>query len=164
MRAERAVRSERRRAPRLDRNGRLHRLLGVDLVAVDEVARSLERFGERYLSRVYTPAEVAYCTSGGRPPAAHLAARFAAKEATFKALRGGDTALDWRSIEIVRHADGSCTVKLHGEAQKMAEGRGVRTLDVSLSHDGEYAVAVVVGDAYLPQATPRRRAGGVQGT
>jgi holo-[acyl-carrier protein] synthase len=124
-------------------------LLGVDLVAVAEVARALEQFGDRYLNRVYTPAEIAYCTSHGhgRSPAPHLAARFAAKEATFKALHGQDEALDWRSIEVLRLADGSSALRLHGGAHALAQRRRVQTLRVSLSHDGDYAVAVVAGEA-----------------
>jgi holo-[acyl-carrier protein] synthase len=120
--------------------------LGVDVVSVADVAQAVERFGERYLRRVFTPAEVAYCTGEGRAPAPHLAARFAAKEATFKALRGSaEDPLDWRSIEVLRRADGSCALRLHGEMSRLAGRRGVNHLDVSLSHDGAYAIAVVLG-------------------
>jgi holo-[acyl-carrier protein] synthase len=129
---------------------RATRLLGIDLVAVTEVAAAVERFGGRYVNRVYTPSEIAYCTAHGRSArsaAPHFAARFAAKEATFKALRGGDEPLDWRSIEVVRRADGSCTLSLHGAARRLARERGLTAIDVSLSHDGDYAVAVVVGEA-----------------
>ena len=129
--------------------------MGIDLVAINEVADAVARFGDRYLNRVYTPGEVAYCTGSGRSgrvAAAHLAARFAAKEATFKALRGGqgdgnDDAFDWQSIELHRLADGSCILRLQGEAQRIAARRGVGHLDVSFSHDGGYAIAVVVGEA-----------------
>jgi holo-[acyl-carrier protein] synthase len=130
--------------------------LGVDVVSVADVAQAVERFGERYLRRVFTPAEVAYCTAEGRAPAPHLAARFAAKEATFKALGGnGEDPFDWRSIEVLRHADGSSELRLHGEMSRLAGRRGVRHLDVSLSHDGAYAIAVVLGArpmAFSPSA------------
>jgi holo-[acyl-carrier protein] synthase len=120
--------------------------LGVDVVSVADVAQACDRFGDHYLRRVFTPAEVAYCTAEGRAPAPHLAARFAAKEATFKALRGSaEDPLDWRSIEVLRRADGSCALRLHGEMSWLADRRGVAHLDVSLSHDGAYAIAVVLG-------------------
>jgi holo-[acyl-carrier protein] synthase len=121
-------------------------VLGTDLVEVAQVARSVETFGERYLHRLYTAGELAYCMSQRTGQAAHLAARFAAKEATLKALRQGDEATDWRSVELVRRPDGSCALLLHGGARALAERRGVEGLRVSVSHDGEYAVAVVIGE------------------
>ena len=124
-------------------------VLGVDLVAVSEVARSVDRFGDRYLSRVYTPAELAYC-HGTKDAASHLAARFAAKEATFKALRAGDVGFDWRSVEVVRLPDGSCELSLHDAMAGVARSRGVVDLRLSLSHDGGFAVAVVAGDVETP--------------
>jgi holo-[acyl-carrier protein] synthase len=128
--------------------------LGVDVVSVADVAQAFDRFGEHYLRRVFTPAEVAYCTAEGRAPAPHLAARFAAKEATFKALRGSaEDPLDWRSIEVLRRADGSCALRLHGEMSRLADRRGVAHLDVSLSHDGAYAIAVVLGARPMVSST-----------
>jgi holo-[acyl-carrier protein] synthase len=124
--------------------------VGVDLVAVAEVARSIEAFGERYLHRVFTPGELAYCLADGRDPASHLAARFAAKEATFKALQGGDEAFDWRSIEVLRRPDGSCGLLLHDGMHRLLRRRGIGALRLSMSHDGGYAIAVVVGDSYRP--------------
>jgi holo-[acyl-carrier protein] synthase len=121
-------------------------VLGTDLVEVAQVARSVETFGERYLHRLYTAGELAYCMSQRTGQAAHLAARFAAKEATLKALRQGNEATDWRSVEVRRRPDGSCAILLHGGARTLAERRGVEGLRVSMSHDGEYAVAVVVGE------------------
>ena len=126
----------------------------------------MDRFGDRYLNRIYTQGEI---ESAGLPgqggssspalPASrapHFAARFAAKEAAFKALHGGDAAsspetrdlpFDWRTIEVLRRPDGSPGLRLHGSMRGLAERRRVRHLDVSLSHDGDYAIAVVVGDA-----------------
>ncbi len=126
-------------------------VVGADLVEIAQVALSIERFGGRYLERVYTRRELAYCTAAGRDPAPHLAARFAAKEAVLKALRGGDEAVDWRSIEVLRHADGHCGILLHDSVRRLARSRGVRKLRVSLSHDGGYAIAVVVGEASPPR-------------
>ncbi len=146
------------------------RLLGVDLVPVADVAKAMDRFGDRYLNRVYTQREIASAGSPGDPPEAsapsgpsrsvarapHFAARFAAKEAVFKALHGGsatsspearDLPFDWRTIEVLRRPDGSPALCLHGAMRGLAEQRRVRHLDLSLSHDGEYAIAVVVGEA-----------------
>jgi holo-[acyl-carrier protein] synthase len=124
----------------------------------------MDQFGDRYLNRVYTRGEIESAghpglragssTSASRAP--HFAARFAAKEAAFKALHAGDATsggdardqpFDWRTIEVLRRPDGSPALCLHGSMRGLAERRGVRHLDVSLSHDGDYAIAVVVGEA-----------------
>ena len=120
-------------------------LLGADIVEVAQVARSIATFGDRYLRRVFTDRELAYCTGEGRDAAPHLAARFAAKEATSKALRAGDAPLDWRWIEVVRRANGACDLLLHRGMRTLAKRRGVRAFRLSMSHDGAYAMAVVVG-------------------
>jgi holo-[acyl-carrier protein] synthase len=139
--------------------------VGVDLVRVADVAESIAAFGQRYLDRVYTPAEVAYSLADGGSsdaPARHLAARFAAKEATAKALQSGDEPLDWRQIEVERHGDGSCGIRLHGAARALARRRGALHFAVSLTHERDYAAAVVVSQcaeaasaaARLPRTTP----------
>jgi len=121
--------------------------VGTDIVDVEEVAASVERFGDRYLRRIYTDRELAYCT-GNRVPAEHLAARFAAKEATIKILRptAGD-ALAWRTIEVVRAPEGWCHLRLIAGARAAATRAGVDELEVSLSHEARYATAVVVARA-----------------
>jgi len=125
-------------------------LLGADVVEIAQVARSVATFGERYLRRVFTRRELAYCSADGRDAAPHLAARFAAKEAAAKALRVGDAPLDWRWIEVARRADGSCRLRLHEGMRTLARRRRVGALRVSLSHDGAYAFAVVIGDTRAP--------------
>jgi holo-[acyl-carrier protein] synthase len=127
-------------------SGRLS--VGVDLVSVREVARSLERFGERYVRRIFTECEAAYCRAAtGRAAAARLAVRFAAKEATLKVLHPETGWADWRAIEVRRHASGWCELVLHGEAAALARQRGIETLALSMSHDGGRAAAVVVAHA-----------------
>jgi holo-[acyl-carrier protein] synthase len=80
--------------------------VGIDIVSVDDVSQSLERFGERYVRRLFTNREAEYCRSGaGRTAVERFAARFAAKEATLKALQPETPSADWRSIEVVRHAE-----------------------------------------------------------
>jgi holo-[acyl-carrier protein] synthase len=129
------------------RPARIH--LGVDVISVREVSRSLERFGERYIRRVFTAREAAYCCAASGPAAAaRFAARFAAKEATLKALRPEDPSADWRTIEVRRHdPSGWCDVVLHGELAALAVDQGIETLALSMSHHDDYAIAVVVAQA-----------------
>ena len=109
--------------------------VGIDLVQVSRIAESVAQFGDAFVARVFTTAEAEYA----RPDPQRLAARFAAKEATKKAL-----ALDgvsWRDLEVVRLPSGACEMKLHGAAQASA---GRCTLALSMSHEGDYATAVVI--------------------
>ena len=118
--------------------------VGVDLAMVDDVAASVERFGDRYLRRVYTDHELACCEGEGSVAAAGLAARFAAKEATIKVLRPVDDAPDWRSIEIQRIEGGAAELRLSGAADELAAAAGITKLSVSMTHEGDVAAAVVV--------------------
>ena len=113
---------------------------GVDIVEISRVRRVLERYAQRFLERVYTSDEIAYCR--GRAP--NLAARFAAKEAIMKALGTGVRGVGWKEIEIVRHASEAPAVLLHGRGKLRAEGLGVLDISLSLSHSKEYAIAFVV--------------------
>ena len=115
---------------------------GVDIIEIARVKDVAERHGERFLKRVYTPGEVAYCR--GRAP--QLASRFAAKEAVMKALGTGTTGVGWRDIEVMRGRGGPPTIRLHGRARRRAETMGIDNLAVSLSHSREFAVASVVGE------------------
>ena len=115
---------------------------GVDIIEIARIKDVAERHGERFLKRVYTPGEVAYCR--GRAP--QLASRFAAKEAVMKALGTGTTGVGWRDIEVVRGRGGPPTIRLHGRALRRAETMGIDNLAVSLSHSREFAVASVVGE------------------
>ena len=113
---------------------------GVDIIEIPRVRQVLERYGERFLERVYTSGEIAYCR--GRPP--NLAARFAAKEATMKALGTGVRGVGWKDIEVVRQESGAPSIRLHGRAERRAERLGVQEISLSLSHSEDYAVAFVV--------------------
>jgi len=128
--------------------------VGVDLVSVEDVDRSVLRFGDRYLRRVYTDHEIASCQGPPRVTAAGLAARFAAKEAAVKVLRPSGPRPDWRSIEVRRHDDGWCGLELRGRAARLAEEAGLRSIAVSLSHEGDMAGAVVVALAAEEDAKP----------
>ncbi len=119
--------------------------VGTDVVAVQQVADSVARFGPRYLQRVYTDHELDYsCAGSPTVRAARLAARFAAKEAAIKVLRPVGHQPDWRSLEVRRHPEGWCTMSLSGYAATLAEQAGIAELAVSLTHEGDVAAAVVV--------------------
>ena len=113
---------------------------GVDIIEISRVREVLERFGQRFLDRVYTAEEIAYCR--GRAP--NLAARFAAKEATMKALGTGVRGVGWKDVEVVRHESGAPAIRLHGRCKQRAQRLGVQEIAISLSHSREYAVASVV--------------------
>ena len=117
--------------------------VGIDLVAADDVRASMDRFGERYLARLFTSAERAYCDSSPERADARYAARFAAKEAVRKVLRpsGG---LEFRDVEVVRDADGAPRIELHGATRRRAEELGLGGWSVSLTHEGGLGGAVVV--------------------
>jgi holo-[acyl-carrier protein] synthase len=121
--------------------------MGMDIVETKRIAESLERFGDRFLNRVFLEGEVAYSRSM-KFPHLHLAARFAAKEAISKAFGTGiGKEIGWRDLEIVREPNGAPKVQLHGRAEIFAKARGVQAIHVSLSHTAEYgaASAVIVG-------------------
>ncbi len=119
--------------------------LGVDLVSVRDVAESLARFGDRYTERLFTRDEIAYCLTDPELAAQRFAARFAAKEATMKALRVVATdAVAWSSIEVRRTPDGWCEIVLHDAARHLADRAGVSDLALSMSHERDYATATVV--------------------
>ena len=118
--------------------------VGIDLVQVSRIAESLHRFGERFLERVFTPGEIAYAQSAPAQTAERLAARFAAKEAAMKALGLADEGFQWRDIEVCRAPSGECKMVLRGAASRAARQNGVRQVAVSLSHEGDYAAAIVV--------------------
>ena len=117
---------------------------GVDLIEVERIAQSIERFGERFVHRLYTAEEIAYC-SRKRNGAESFAARFAAKEAAAKALGTGmNFGVTWREIEVGRSAAGRPSLELSGQARRVAAQLGVRTISLSLTHTARLAIAMVV--------------------
>jgi len=118
--------------------------VGIDLTAIDEVADSVERFGARYLRRLFTEHEQACCQGEPRRVATGLAVRFAAKEATLKVLRPVGAQPEWTSIEVQRDPGGWCRMHLTRSAAELAERQGITDLTVSLTHEAGIAAAVVV--------------------
>jgi holo-[acyl-carrier protein] synthase len=116
--------------------------IGVDLIETARVADSVARFGDRFLKRVYTEQELAYCHG----QAGSLAARWAAKEAVAKALGTGIGDVAWQEIEVVCEGTGRPTIHLHGAAAALAARLGLVGFAVSLSHTKDHAVAFVVGE------------------
>ena len=115
--------------------------IGTDIVEIERIRQIIERFGDRFLRRVYTEAELRIY--GHRPHS--LAASFASKEAVMKVLGTGARGIGWREIETLYHPDGKPLIKLNGRARKAAEKLGIKEIDVSLSHSRKYATATAIG-------------------
>ncbi len=117
---------------------------GIDLIEIARIQQSLERYGQRFLDRVYTPAEQAFCLRK-RKAAESLAARFAAKEAAAKALGTGIArGVNWLEIEVVRERGERPTLRFHGRAREIAARLGVAHGALSITHSADLAMASVV--------------------
>ena len=115
--------------------------IGVDLTLIPRLREVVGRWDERFLRRVFTEDEIAYCRRR-RDPMPHFAARFAAKEATLKALGTGlSMGIAWREMEVRRERGEAPTMVLSGRCRAIALGKGARHVLLSLSHDGDYALA-----------------------
>ena len=118
--------------------------VGMDLVEVARVARACDRFGERFLQRVFSEEEIRYCQSFADPNP-HLAARFAAKEAVSKAFGTGiGSHLGWQDIEVRRRESGQPYAVLHGKGARLLEEMGGKVVHLSLTHTESHAAAVAV--------------------
>jgi holo-[acyl-carrier protein] synthase len=121
--------------------------LGMDLTAVARMQEVLERRGSRFLERVFTEGERAYC-EGRYQAAASYAGRFAVKEAVMKALgTGWARGVRWRDIEVVRRRGEAPELRLHGETQRLAARRGIVRIHITITHDGGMAAAVAVAES-----------------
>lgn len=118
--------------------------LGIDATDIPRIAAVLERYGHRFTARVFTDAEIAYCTQR-REPAIHFAGRFAAKEAAMKALGTGHSPdVLWRSVEIVRGTEGPPQLRFHGGAKSHFDAMGATRSLLSITHADAVAVAQVL--------------------
>jgi holo-[acyl-carrier protein] synthase len=115
--------------------------IGVDITEIARIERAIARWGENFLRRVYTDAEIGLY----RKKLSSLAARFAAKEAVVKALEK-PSGINFRQIEILSDPGGKPVVNLYGTARNQAKGLGLDRLAISLSHSREYAIAMVIGE------------------
>jgi holo-[acyl-carrier protein] synthase len=116
--------------------------VGIDLIAIDEVSELLGTHGERYLKRVYTDFELLDCCADPR----RLASRFAAKEATMKALGRREEALPWRSIGVRTERSGALSVQLTGEAAALARRKHLTKLSLSIAQRRKTAAAIVLAE------------------
>ena len=115
--------------------------IGIDIIEITRIERAIARWGDRFLHRVYTEAEL---RQTHQKPSS-LATRFASKEAIMKLLGTGKKGVGWRDIETLSEPSGRPLVYLYGKAQAQANGLGLDKLAVSLSHSREYAIACVIG-------------------
>jgi holo-[acyl-carrier protein] synthase len=120
--------------------------LGTDLIETRRVQESIDRHGKRFLERIFTAGEIAYCQRK-KNAAESFAARFAAKEAGAKALGTGiSRGVGWKEFEVRREASGRPTLHVSGRAREVADAIGVRRLQLSLTHSRDLAMAVVVAE------------------
>ena len=121
--------------------------LGTDMIEIGRIEESIRQFGQRFLDRVYTPEEIAYCQRKKKHAAESFAARFAAKEAGAKALGTGiSRGVSWKELEVRREKSGRPTLHLSGRALERASELGIRRLSLSLTHGRDTAMAVVVAE------------------
>ena len=117
---------------------------GIDIAEVPRIRKSIERFGERFLHRVFTPGERRYCDSKANR-VERYAARFAAKEAAMKALgTGWNHGVRWRDCEVVRMPGARPTIQFHGKAGQFAANLGMKNAALSLTHTKDQAMAQVI--------------------
>ncbi len=120
---------------------------GVDIVEVPRVAAAIERFGKRFLERIFTDSEIRYCQSR-RNSTERFAARFAAKEAALKALgTGWRMGVAWKEVEVRREPGGRPSIHFSGRAAEFAQRLGMKQASLSLSHTAEQAIAQVILEA-----------------
>jgi holo-[acyl-carrier protein] synthase len=117
---------------------------GIDIAEVPRIRQSIERFGDRFLQRVFTAGEIRYCDSKMNR-FERYAARFAAKEAAMKALgTGWNHGIRWRDCEVVRMPGGRPTIAFHGKAGEFAAKLGMKNAALSITHTAEQAIAQVI--------------------
>jgi holo-[acyl-carrier protein] synthase len=119
--------------------------VGIDLVKIDRVREVVERWGRKFLGRVFTEGEISYCYEK-KDPYLSLAVRFAAKEALIKAL-GPDSPVSMKDIEVVNYESGKPSLKVSGRLASLFKERKIFNAHLSLSHEKEYGVACVVVEA-----------------
>ena len=115
---------------------------GVDIIEIYRIKESIENLEDKFINKIFTQEEIKYCESKGRQKYQHYAARFAAKEAVFKAISGfvdNKYSVDWKDIEVINDENGRPKINL-----KSSENYDIESIDISISHCKEYAVASVV--------------------
>ncbi len=117
---------------------------GIDIVSIVRIKKAEKRWGRRFLERILTEDELAYYLNH-KLPHTYLAGRFAAKEATVKAFGTGfSRGITWKDIEVVKMPTGKPEIALHGEIKKLSDTMNLKNIHISISHDGDYAIAQVI--------------------
>jgi len=117
---------------------------GIDVIDFAKLEHAVSEHGDRFLKKVFTDREIRYCRSKAKP-VQHFAGRFAAKEAVMKALHTGwSEGVKWKDIEVFVQEAGGPTVELSGGARAYAERMGLKTIHLSISHSGDYAIASAI--------------------
>jgi holo-[acyl-carrier protein] synthase len=116
-------------------------MIGVDIIEIERIEKAYELQGDKFLERIFTVDELAYCTYKGKYNFASLAVRFAAKEAVAKAFGTGIRGFTWLEIEVQRDELGKPGILLHGKAKEVAVGKNVKHIHISLSHNHHSAIA-----------------------
>ena len=127
--------------------------IGTDITECDRIARMIERHPESFVPRVFTDAEIAYCSRGKRQSAEHFTGRWAAKEAILKALgTGWSSGITWRDVEILNEPGGKPFVRLTGVAAEIAREKDISEIQISISHCISHAVAFAIAMGSEPQS------------
>ena len=117
-------------------------MIGLDMIRASRIKGAIDRWGDRFLKRVFTQREIGYCLSQAHPER-HLACRFAAKEALLKALGMGIfRGAKLKEIEVINAPSGRPLLQLHGRVREICEARGVKDIYLSLTHEGDYGMAI----------------------
>ncbi|HSP87215.1 MAG TPA: holo-ACP synthase [Ignavibacteriaceae bacterium] len=116
--------------------------IGIDIIEIDRIKQSVDEYGDQYLKKVYTPGELKYCLAK-KNKYQHLAARFAAKEAIYKAISSNwDSELSWQDMEIINASNGMPEVKFKGNLEKFLSND--KSLKISMSHSRDYVACVAI--------------------
>lgn len=118
--------------------------IGTDICSIKRVEEAYTRFGQRFLGKIFTPAETEIVLAHTSHAVTRIAGRFAAKEAVSKALGTGWRGVSWKEVEILRAPSGEPIVVLHERARQLADKRGLTNWQLSISHEREFAIAFVV--------------------
>ena len=117
--------------------------IGIDIIKNSRIESLINKYGDNFLTRIYLESEINYCSSKADNTASY-AARFAAKEALFKALGTGKRKHSWKDIEITNNRLGKPEVKLYGSTYEDAEAKQVKNIFLSISHETDYTVAQII--------------------
>ena len=119
---------------------------GTDIIEISRIKESIEKYGQSFLDRIYSPREIEYCEKKGNVKYQHYAARFASKEAVAKMFGTGfNGAFEWKEIEVLNDDLGKPQINLYNGAKRMFDEEKLEKIEISISHCKEYAVAMVIG-------------------